>query len=255
MSSYFFIKMKISIITVTFNAEKFILKTVQSVLNQTFSNIEYIIVDGNSKDKTVDIIKNESKLHTNIKWISEPDSGLYDAMNKGMNMATGDFVWFINAGDKIYSNSTAQHIADFIIQNPDCDIVYGQTKIIDLNDNICGERHKIAPDNLKINSFLKGMVVCHQSFLVRLKIAPFYDLRYKFSSDFDWVCNCVKKSKKICYINEYLSLFMTSGISSKNRKNSLIERFNIMKYHFGIIKTFFAHLILLCKYPFSKQIN
>ena len=188
--------MKISVITITFNAEQFLKETMQSVLKQTYTDIEYIIVDGKSTDGTVEIIKSfeaEMKAKSiDFRWISEPDKGLYDAMNKGLRMATGDFVWFINAGDQIYDSTIAQKVADAIAANEHADVVYGQTLIIDQNGTPCSERHKIAPKNLQFKSLLNGLVVCHQSIVVRRSIAPNYNLQYRYSADYDWVCGVLK---------------------------------------------------------------
>jgi len=251
--------MKISIITITFNAERFLLGTVRSIMEQTCTDIEYIIVDGKSTDGTVDIIRKcEENFRTtgiDFKWISEPDKGLYDAMNKGLQMATGDFVWFINAGDKLYDTTIVQQMEDVWADNADADVIYGQTLIIDQNDKPYGERHKIAPNNLELKHMLNGLVVCHQSIVVRREIAPAYDLNYRYSADYDWVCKVLKMSRSNCYINGYLSRFMLSGISAKNRKASWIERYQIMLRHFGLIRTLVAHLVIVLKYPFSKQLK
>ncbi|MCQ2375424.1 MAG: glycosyltransferase [Salinivirgaceae bacterium] len=251
--------MKISVVTITFNAEQFLPKTMQSVASQTYSNIEYIIVDGKSTDRTVEQIKEfESELKNSnspisLRWISEPDSGLYDAMNKGLHLATGDFVWFVNAGDKIFDNQTAQHIADAVQANPQCDVVYGQTLVIDHNDNPVGERHKIAPANLQKKHLLNGLVVCHQSILVRKTIAPDYNLKYRVSADYDWTCKVLEVSRQNVFINGYISRFMLAGVSNANRKASWIERFNSMRSHFGLLRTLWAHAIIIAKYPLSQK--
>lgn len=251
--------MKISVITITYNAEQFLPNTMQSIANQTYSNIEYIIVDGKSKDHTVEQIKEfELQLKNanspiSLRWISEPDRGLYDAMNKGMHLATGDFVWFINAGDKIFDNQTAQRIADAVSANPNCDVVYGQTLVIDYNDNPVGERHKIALANLQKKHLLNGLVVCHQSILVRKSIAPDYDLKYRVSADYDWVCKVLAASQQNVFINDYISRFMLAGVSTVNRKSSWVERFNSMRTHFGLLRTLWAHIIIIIKYPFSQK--
>ena len=251
--------MKISVITITFNAELFLKETMQSVLKQTYTDIEYIIVDGKSTDGTVEIIKSfeaEMKAKSiDFRWISEPDKGLYDAMNKGMRMATGDFVWFINAGDQIYDSTIAQKVTDAIAANEHSDVVYGQTLIIDQNGTPCGERHKIAPKDLQFKSLLNGLVVCHQSIVVRRGIAPNYNLQYRYSADYDWVCGVLKQSRCNVYVDGYLSKFMISGISAKNRKASWVERYKIMRSHFGLIRTLAAHFVIVLKYPFSKQLK
>ncbi|MDR1543049.1 MAG: glycosyltransferase [Prevotellaceae bacterium] len=239
----------LSIITVTYNAEKHIERTIRSVLVQSYSDIEYIIIDGKSTDRTVEI----AKKFPNFQIISEQDCGLYDAMNKGLRLATGDFVWFVNAGDEIFAPDTAQNIADALAKNPEADIIYGQSLIVDENGKPLGERHKIAPEFLTKNSFLNGLVVCHQSILVRKNIAQEYKLKYRVSADYDWVLNAVSRSKKNIYMDEYLSKFMIAGVSAVNRKKSWQERFLIMKKHFGLCKTLFAHGIIVLKYPFSRK--
>ena len=252
----------VSIITITFNAEKYLDKTIQSILNQTCNDFEYLIIDGKSNDTTVDIIKNYEQQIQNQKfgissnsfrWISESDKGLYDAMNKGMKMAKGKFIWFINAGDKIHSTNTLMNIVNRYKNNPTADILYGQSLMIDQSDNSLGERHKIAPKHLTKNSLLNGLVVCHQSILVNKAIAPFYNLDYKIASDYDWVIQVVSQSKQNLYIDEYLSDFMVAGTSTVNRKKAWKERYFIMKHHFGLCRTWLAHLKIIIKYPFSRK--
>lgn len=254
--------MKVSVITVTYDAEQTLAKTMLSVLGQSCHDFEYLIVDGNSSDGTMTIIRDfESRVSKGeflispeqFRWISEPDRGLYDAMNKAINLAKGDFVWFINAGDKIYSSETLQHVVDAIDQNPDADVVYGQTVIIGPDDEVLGERHRIAPAKLSKKSLLDGLVVCHQSVIVRRSIAPQYDLRYRLTADYDWMCRVLDISRKNVYIDGYLSRFQTAGLSSQRRKQSLKERFVIMRRHFGLLPTLWSHLCILLKYPFVTR--
>lgn len=130
----------ISIITVVYNSEKYIEGTLKSIQNQTCKDFEYIIIDGDSKDNTLSIIQRYQDVVS--KLISETDKGLYDAMNKGLQMAKGQFVWFINSGDKIYADNTVENIVNLYADNPTADIFYGQTQLIDENDNILGMRKK-----------------------------------------------------------------------------------------------------------------
>lgn len=258
----------ISIITITYNADKVLKKTIDSILNQKNKNFEYIIVDGSSKDNTQNIIQQYKNVRYNnlqtakertesncssIHWISEPDSGLYDAMNKGIELAKGEFLWFINAGDKIYDENTVENIISIFANQPQSDVIYGQSLIIDEDDNPLGERHKIAPQKLIKRNMLNGLVVCHQSILVRKEIAPLYDLKYRISADYDWVCKVLTISKSNCYVPEYLSRFMVAGVSSQQREKALIERFHIMKSHFGLWATLLAHLKIVIKYPFTTK--
>lgn len=255
--------MKISIITITYNAEKFLEKTILSVLQQSNHDFEYLIIDGNSKDSTVDIIKQyEQKIseglfqgveNSQFNWISEPDQGLYDAMNKGILKSTGDFVWFVNAGDKIYSSETLQQIQELLDIESECDFIYGQSIMIDQEDREIGERHKIAPRVIHKKTFLQGLVVCHQSVLVRKNIVPDYNLEYKIASDFDWVIKSIEKSVCQGYIDQYLSKFMIAGVSSQQRVSAWKERFTIMKMHFGLLQTLWAHLKIAIKYPFTRK--
>lgn len=250
---------KLSIITITFNAQRFLPKTIDSILAQTCHDFEYIIVDGKSKDATVEIIQDyerriqDSERPFPIRWVSEPDKGLYDAMNKGIKMANGDFVWFMNAGDKIYNERTVETILKNLEASPTADVIYGQSLIIDENDNPLGERHKIAPKVLTRKSLLNGLVVCHQSILVRTSIAPDYDLSYKIAADYDWTCKVLTASKNNLYIDEYLSRFMTAGVSSKQRKKAWKERYTIMKRHFGLCATLWAHFKIVVRYPFTTK--
>ncbi|MBP1673585.1 MAG: glycosyl transferase [Bacteroidetes bacterium] len=255
--------MKISIITITYNAEHVLEKTMLSVLNQTNTNFEYIIIDGNSKDNTVSIIQKmaqkiqegafEGIRSDQFKWISEPDKGLYDAMNKGIDVSTGDFVWFVNAGDKVYNSETLQKIYDLIEIEKDCDFIYGQSVMIDEQDREIGERHKIAPKVLRLNSFLNGLVICHQSVIVKKSIASHYNMNYSIASDYDWVIRAYQNSECQGYIDQYLSKFMVAGVSSQKRQLAWKERYMIMKEHFGIIKTIAAHVFIVLKYPFSRK--
>jgi len=254
---------KISIITITYNAEKFLEKTMLSILNQSNHNFEYWLIDGGSKDQTVPLIEKMSERiasgeflgvdPSQFKWISEPDKGLYDAMNKGINLSTGDFIWFVNAGDKIYDKDILQKIEDLIEIEPECDFIYGQSIMIDEEDQELGERHKIAPRVLRLNHFLNGLVVCHQSILIRKDIVSPFNLQYSIASDYNWTIQSFKKSQCRGYIDQYISRFMIAGVSSQKRKLAWKERFMIMKNHFGIFKTLWAHALIIIRYPFTRK--
>ena len=229
---------EISIITVVYNNAKYIEKTISSIINQTYDHIEFIIVDGGSTDGTLDIIrKYENKIG---KWISEPDNGLYDAMNKGLQMATGDFVWFINSGDEIYSGSTLENVLSGMDERDD--ILYGGTMMIDENGNEKGERRLTPPESLTWISLRRGMLVSHQSILVRRGIAPQFNMKYKISADIDWVIRSLKNASRIRNTNEYLSRFMEGGVSRKKLRQGLWERFIILSKYYGILPTLFRHL-------------
>ncbi len=244
-----------SIITVTFNAAHLLEKTMQSVLEQDFRDFEYILIDGASKDDTVQIIERQAAQHPDVavKWVSEPDKGLYDAMNKGLKMAEGRFVWFMNAGDKVFDLNTFGLLAKAYEAQPGAEVLYGQSLIIIVNDRPLGERHKIAPKVLTKRSLLNGLVVCHQSILASRDIAPLYDTRYRISADYDWTCKVLARSRRNVYVDGYISRFMTSGLSDTHRKKSWLERYRIMRLHFGLWGTLWAHVKIVARYPFSKK--
>ncbi|WP_329902986.1 glycosyltransferase family 2 protein [Porphyromonas pogonae] len=234
-----------SIITVSYNAEHTIARTVQSVYNQTDDNIEYILIDGGSTDHTVDIAR---KIYPEIKVLSEKDSGIYDAMNKGLHMAQGEYVWFLNAGDQIYDNDIISALSDCCV-NALPDIIYGDTMLVDDNNKELGLRRLRPPHKLKWTSFKDGMLVCHQAFIVRRSVAMDYNLKYKLSSDVDWCIRCMKKANSIYNSNFILVKYLHEGLTTANRKKSLIERFCIMTKHYGVVSTLYHHL----KFVFVKR--
>lgn len=223
---------KISIITVAYNAEQFIERTLLSVIEQTYENIEYIIIDGKSKDNTLTIV---NKYKDNIsKIISEPDKSLYDAMNKGIAAATGDYIWFMNAGDRIFTKNTLSHIME---NSNGEDFIYGNYIMVDEAGNTF-KGHKEPPLDTEISarSFMNGMVVCHQSMLVKRSIAEQYDLvNWKISADIDWCIRTLKNAKTFKLIPEIWCWFLTGGVSDTSRFKSNKERFKIAKKHFGLL--------------------
>lgn len=229
-----------SIITVTYNASQWLERTILSVLSQSYPHIEYLIIDGASTDGTVDIIK---QYEAGISyWVSEPDNGLYDAMNKGLMHATGDYVWFINAGDTIHTADTLQEIITSLKKKVSLpDVLYGDTLIVDAQGGSLGLRRLRPPQKLSWKSFRMGMLVSHQSFIPRCEIAPLYDLTYKLTADFDWCICCLKQAKRIYNTHRVLSDFLEAGLSSEQRKASLKERYKIMQKYYGAVSTFVLH--------------
>lgn len=229
-----------SIITVTYNAEKVLEPTIQSVATQTYPHIEYIIVDGASKDGTKDIIQ---KFDSHIdEWISEPDKGIYDAMNKGIALATGDYLCFLNAGDSLRASDTLQKMVDSIQENELPDVIYGETAIVDINRNFLRMRRLSAPQVLTWKSFKQGMLVCHQAFFAKRSLTEPYDLQYRFSADFDWCIRIMKKAKVLHNTNLTLIDYLEEGMTTQNRKASLKERFRIMAKYYGLPGTILHHI-------------
>ena len=232
---------KFSIITVTYNAASVIVPTLESVRAQTYSNYEYILVDGGSKDDTVAIAKASGIEFAHI--ISERDKGIYDAMNKGIALATGDYLCFLNAGDAFYAPDTLQTIADAIADEKELpDVLYGETAEVDENRNFVRMRRLQAPERLDWRSFRNGMLVCHQAFYARREIAPMYDLKYRLSADVDWCIKVMKRSKKMVNVNATVVNYLQNGISLQYHRKSLMERFNIMSKHYGLLPTVGRHI-------------
>ena len=243
-----------SIITITYNASRWLEKTILSVLSQSYPGIEYIIIDGKSTDGTVDIIR---QYETGLSfWISEPDVGLYDAMNKGLQHATGDYVWFMNAGDTFYTANTIQKVADLISRKKVLpDVIYGETAIVGEDGKHIGMRRLKAPERLNWKSFRMGMLVCHQSFVAKRKIVPSYDLQYKYSADYDWCIRCLKDASAVRNSRLVLANFLEGGMSESQRKASLKERYAIMCKYYGKFTTILLHGWFAVRFYTTKWIK
>ena len=232
---------KFSIITVTYNASSVIGVTLESVLSQTYTNYEYILVDGGSTDDTVAVAKSSGIEFAHI--VSERDNGIYDAMNKGITLATGDYLCFLNAGDAFFAPDTLQTIVDAIADETELpDVLYGETAEVDAQRNFVRMRRLQAPKKLTWHSFRNGMLVCHQSFYARREIAPMYDLRYRLSSDVDWCIKVMKRSKKMVNVNAVVVNYLQNGLSLQHHRKSLVERFRVMCRHYGLLPTICRHI-------------
>lgn len=229
-----------SIITICYNAEATLEKTIQSVLAQTYPNVEYIVVDGASKDNTLAIINRYSPQLSKV--VSEPDKGLYDAMNKGIGLATGDYLCFLNAGDTFFSANTLQEMVDTLPSDTLPDVIYGETALVDAEGHFVRMRRLQAPEVLTWRSFRQGMLVCHQAFFARRELVPLYDLQYRFSADFDWCIRIMKQSHLLHNTHLTLVNYLDEGLTTHNQKASLKERFRIMAKHYGLFSTLLHHL-------------
>ena len=229
----------ISIITIVYNNVRDIEYTLKSVLEQTYKNIEYIVVDGASTDGTLDIIMvYEDRIS---KIISEKDKGIYDAMNKGLQAATGDYVLFLNSGDELFDLNTIQQIVE---KGNNADIIYGETKLVDEQRHIVGNRRHTAPESFDWKSFRYGMNVCHQAIYVKRIIAEPYDQQYQLSADIDWIIRAAKKAKITVNIHQYVAKYLVGGMSQKRHQQSLRERYEILKKHYGTIPNVINHCII-----------
>lgn len=264
---------KITLITVTYNAGSLLQKTLQSVYDQTYSAIEHIIIDGASTDNTVAMAKDymersfASDNGHEVRILVEPDNGIYDAMNKGLKLATGDYICFLNAGDALKGTETIKQVVEAakrcysgkgkqhdVTTSAGCDrealpaVVYGKTDIVDGDNRFLRHRRLTPPANLTWRSFRNGMLVCHQAFYARTDIArqtP-YDMKYRFSADFDWCVRIMKKAEEkalpLADCDETIADYMEEGTTTRNHKASLKERFDIMCKYYGKISTCLYHV-------------
>lgn len=238
----------LSIITVTYNAERFLERTIQSLIaNQPGDEVEYLIIDGHSKDGTLAIVRNYAG-HIS-RWVSEPDRGLYDAMNKGQQLATGDYVWFMNAGDEIYDANTVSSLLNQIRTNP-ADVYYSDALFVDDTGQPLGLRSVITPHTLPRNltwrDMAMGMKVCHQAFIARRSIVPPFWVE-NLSADVDWEIRCLKAAQKIVWLDFILCKYLVGGLSVQRHRQSLADRFRVLATHFGTATALWNHARIMAR--------
>ena len=221
--------MKISIITATYNSEAHIADCVRSVNSQTYDNIEHIIIDGASKDNTVKIIEETPNRVTKI--VSEPDKGIYDAMNKGIRMATGDVIGILNSDDFFTSDDVIEKVVD-TFNNNDIDALYGDVHFVNPNDlNKCVRYYSSAI--FKPPLFRFGFMPAHPSFYMKRECYEkhgLYALDYKISSDFDLLVRYILKEKINCkYLKKDFVTMRTGGVSTENFNSRVTLNREIVK--------------------------
>jgi len=224
--------MKISIITVCYNSEKYIRSAIESVLNQTYKDIEYIVIDVNFKDKKMDIVKSyEPLFNGRMEWISEKDNGIYDAMNKGINMASGDIIGILNSDDLFAEPDAVRKIIS-IFQKNNVDSVYADLCYVSHNNTDKVVRHWNS-DNRKL--FSKGWHPAHPTFYVKINIYRqfgLFNLAYKFAADFELMLRFLDRHKiSAYYLPEMLVKMRLGGATN----NSIV---NIIKGNFECFKAF-----------------
>jgi glycosyltransferase involved in cell wall biosynthesis len=211
--------MKVSIITVTYNSQLTLQDTINSVAKQDYDNIEYIIVDGDSIDATKKIIIENSNVIT--KWISEPDNGLYDAMNKGIKMATGDIIGIINSDDFYLKENVISEVVNIFIEK-NIDAVHGELFYVDQNNTDKIVRHWKTGDHT-LGAFQKGWHPAHPTLFIKREIYKKYgvfDLNFKLAADFELMCRFFEKySISSYYLNMPLIKMRLGGATSKNLTN------------------------------------
>ena len=244
----------ITYVTITYNAEAVLKRTLDSVLKQDYPHLRHLIVDGASTDGTLALVadyKASSDSAANgheVLLTSEPDKGIYDAMNKGLRSITGDYVCFLNAGDYLPAADTASRIVEQVEQSGQRPaVLYGDTDIVDGEGRFLHHRRLSPPTNLTWRSFRQGMLVCHQAFYARVDFAvqnP-YDTSFRYSADVDWCIRIMRQAEKeqvpLLNLHMVVANYLQEGATTKNHKASLRERYLVMQRHYGVIQTFLLH--------------
>ncbi|MGI6242071.1 MAG: glycosyltransferase family 2 protein [Prevotella sp.] len=243
-----------TVITCTFNAEHELQRTLDSVMEQTYPYVEHLIIDGLSKDRTVEMARNYMERDAavdnghRVEVVSEKDSGLYDAMNKGIRKSTGDYLVFMNAGDVFPSPETLWRVAHNLVDGEMLPgVLYGNADIVNDEGHFIRHRRLQPPENLSWKSFRQGMVVCHQSFYARADLAKAnpYNLEYRYSADVDWCIRIMKAAEEkglmLKNVGEVLVNYLDGGMTVKNHRASLKERFRVMVSHYGLFSTVALH--------------
>lgn len=252
--------MKISVITVCFNSEKTIRDTLESMKNQKYKNFEYIIIDGLSTDKTLEIVE-EYKDKLNLKIVSEKDNGLYDAMNKGINLASGDIIGMLNSDDW-YEAHTLKTVNNFFEKHNDCDVLSGAMNLQTFKKKKIKTIYK--KNILRIK---KEMPVNYPATFVKTKVYKDLNglnLKYKISADYDFICRAYINNKNFYFIDEVLTNMRLGGLtgggdggtkSIKIAMNTVKDDYEIVKKHLGYENKFFYYKKLFILYlRFIKRI-
>lgn len=238
---------RLSIITITFNAGAVLQRTMDSVAEQDYPYIDYVLVDGASRDNTVALIEAQRQ-QMPLRFVSEPDKGLYDAMNKGLAMAEGDYVLFLNAGDTL---AEAHVVSEMFATQADADVYYGHAMVVDLDGRELGLRQPLPPAHLNWKSLQWGMSVCHQAFVIKRSLALPYDLQYRICADIDWMIRCLKQAPKTVHTGGLVCRFLADGLSSTHRKKAWKERYSVLNKHYGWFTNLINHLYIVLRYPFK----
>jgi glycosyltransferase involved in cell wall biosynthesis len=240
----------LSIVTITYNDLNGLRYTLDS-FGGLPASVEYLIVDGNSNDGTKEFL---STLPEAINWSSEPDKGLYDAMNKGLARANGDYIIFMNSGDGFYTKETLNNCIQLLNENKP-DVLFGETMYRDENNHELGIRSEVTtrklPKALHWKNLINGMLVCHQSYIVKRSLAGNY-LTDNLSADIDWMIETLKKSTHILPANMIIANYLVGGVSTQQHQKSLKDRFKVFVKHFGLLKTLSVHVFMVFRHVKHK---
>ncbi|TPG40095.1 glycosyltransferase family 2 protein [Flavobacterium pectinovorum] len=213
---------KISIITVVYNDGKNISRTIESVINQSYNHIEYVIIDGGSTDSTVEEInKYRNKIDV---FISEKDKGIYDAMNKGIQLCSGEWLLFLNSGDFFHSTDILDLMSRHIEQSNNSDIIYGDFNVLSE-----GVKFGFVNKATDVNRIKKDMIFSHQACLIKRSLHQknIYDLKYRICADYDFLLQSYLEGAKFYKVSEVIATVSNGGLSDMNRINVFKERLQI----------------------------
>lgn len=219
---------KISIIIVTYNADMYLEEAIKSIIEQNSNNFELIIIDGKSTDNTLSIIKKYDK---NINYfISEKDNGIYDAMNKGLNYAKGEYVYFLGADDTLYNKNVLRDIEKYL--NNKVDILSGNVYLIDRNLNM----RKLARNKYTKKEIISGQMIPHQGMFIKRELALKYkfNVKYRIASDYEMLLKAINDNATILFVNNIVANYSMSGVSSIQMNSSAKEYINIIKNNVSI---------------------
>ena len=245
---------RITYVTITYNAASVLQRTLDSVISQDYPEIVHLIIDGASTDTTLQLVddyierSNAAGNGHRIQVTSEPDKGIYDAMNKGLRSIDGDYVCFLNAGDFLPASDITSKIAEKVERQGSLPaVLYGDTDIVDSEGRFLHHRRLAPPEQLSWKSFRRGMLVCHQAFYARtdFAIATPYDMQYRYSADVDWCIRVMKAAAKenvpMLNLKMVVVNYTEEGQTTLHHRESLWERYHVMERHYGRIQTFLLH--------------
>ena len=254
---------KITYVTITYQAEKVLQRTLNSVLEQDYPEITHLIIDGASTDGTLEMVNdyiersNAADNGHKVLLMSEPDDGIYDAMNKGLRSLDGDYVCFLNAGDFLPSSDIVSRIVEKVNGQLPA-VLYGDTDIVDGEGHFLHHRRLSPPEHLTWKSFRHGMLVCHQAFYARtdFAIATPYNQKYRYSADVDWCIRIMKAAARenvpLQNLHMVVVNYTEEGQTTLHHRESLLERYRVMECHYGRISTFFMHCWFVVRAVISR---
>ena len=228
-----------SVVTVVFNGENLIENTIKSVLLQSYNNVEFLIIDGSSTDGTRNII--HAYEYGIDYYLSEKDQGIYDAMNKGIRAAKGDYLIFLNAGDVFSSENVLESVAKEVVSNEYPEILYGETNIFTDKGEFVKKLLPLRFSRLNLTLF-GTRTVCHQSIFVRRQSAPFFDITYKLKGELCWYYDIIKQNQMLKAVSLPFPIanYLLGGVGDILFRKNILERMRVVVEKVGVPGCFIA---------------